>query len=226
MTDELLKFPSTPHVSLLPGVDVRADKVLSGKKREAFLSDEIIVEEKVDGANLGISFDANANLRLQNRGQWLTPPFRGQWKPLGGWLQQNAERLFDALGSNRILFGEWCYAQHSVHYDRLPDWFLGIDVWDCNEKRFWAVDRRDALLREAGLEAVGVLGHGRFPFGDLEGMLGDSFYGDVLAEGLYLRREENGFLTARAKLVRPSFVQSIGTHWSKAGVSPNELHGG
>lgn len=224
--DELVKFPSTPHLALLPGVDVRADKVLSEKEREAFLCAEIIVEEKVDGANLGISFDSSADLRLQNRGQWLKPPLRGQWKPLGGWLQQNAERLFDALGSNLILFGEWCYAQHSVHYDRLPDWFLGIDVWDCNEERFWAVDRRDALLQDAGLEAVGVLGHGRFTLDDLEAMLGNSLYGDVPAEGIYLRREENGFLRARAKLVRPSFVQSIGAHWSKAGVAPNELRRG
>jgi hypothetical protein len=29
-----------------------------------------------------------------------------------------------------ILFGEWCRAQHSVFYSRLPDYFLAFDIWD------------------------------------------------------------------------------------------------
>ncbi|MDD3918234.1 MAG: hypothetical protein PHX00_13850 [Synergistaceae bacterium] len=66
--NDFFKFPSTPHLAVLLGVDVRGDKVMSEKERDEFLRHEITVEEKIDGANLGISFDGGGNLWLQNRG--------------------------------------------------------------------------------------------------------------------------------------------------------------
>ncbi len=55
MKADFFKFPSTPHLATLPGVDIRGDKVLSGSERDEFLRHDLIVEEKADGANLGIS---------------------------------------------------------------------------------------------------------------------------------------------------------------------------
>ncbi len=52
MKDDFFKFPSTPHLATLPGVDIRGDKVLSESERDAFLKHGLVVEEKVDGANL------------------------------------------------------------------------------------------------------------------------------------------------------------------------------
>ena len=66
--NDFFKFPSTPHLAVLLGVDVRGDKVMSGEERGEFLRHEITVEEKIDGANLGISFDGDGSLRLQSRG--------------------------------------------------------------------------------------------------------------------------------------------------------------
>ena len=43
---EFYKYPSTPHVIVLPGVSVRNDKVLSAEERKFFLSHELIVEEE------------------------------------------------------------------------------------------------------------------------------------------------------------------------------------
>ena len=57
--NDFFKFPSTPHLAVLLGVDVRGDKVMSEKERDEFLRHEITVEEKIDGANLGISFDGD-----------------------------------------------------------------------------------------------------------------------------------------------------------------------
>lgn len=53
--DSLFKSPSTPHLITLEGVEVRDDKVLSESERTDFLKHELVIEEKVDGANLGIS---------------------------------------------------------------------------------------------------------------------------------------------------------------------------
>ena len=82
MNDSFFKFPSTPHLAALPDVDIREDKVLSESERFDFLRHSLVVEEKVDGANLGISFDSEGNIRAQNRGAYLYPPRSGQWKKL------------------------------------------------------------------------------------------------------------------------------------------------
>ena len=55
----------------MPGVDIRGDKILTESERDEFLQHVLTVEEKVDGANLGLSFDADGNIRAQNRGAYL-----------------------------------------------------------------------------------------------------------------------------------------------------------
>jgi hypothetical protein len=42
-------------------------------------------------------------------------------------------------------------------------------------------------------------------------------------EGVYVRREEGGWLEQRAKIVRPEFVQGMGQHWSDAALEKNAL---
>ena len=57
----------------------------------------------------------------------------------------------------------------------------------------------------------------------LKRLLAHSRLTDGPAEGLYVRREEDGRLMARAKLVRAEFVQAIEQHWSKRQLEPNRL---
>jgi hypothetical protein len=44
-------------------------------------------------------------------------------------------------------------------------------------------------------------------------------------EGLYLRTEFGGIVTARAKVVRPEFVEKLkrGAHWQYRAMTPNLL---
>jgi hypothetical protein len=80
VTNDFHKFPRTPHLAVLSDGVIRDDKVMSASERKMFLSHELVVEEKVDGANLGISFDGEARVRCQNRGSYLQHPYEGQWK--------------------------------------------------------------------------------------------------------------------------------------------------
>lgn len=188
------------------------------------LSNELVVEEKIDGANLGISFEEKIGFRFQNRGNWLEGKLTGQWERLRGWVAQHGSSLRALLPQDHVLFGEWCYARHSVEYDRLPDWFLAFDVYDAVADRFWSIERRDDLLREVGLAPVPKLASGRFSLPQLIQMLDEpSACGNDPREGIYLRHERDGRLIARAKLVRPEFVQEIGEHWSFRGIQPNRL---
>ena len=108
MKVEFYKFPSTHDLALLGDAEVRGDKVMSASERNEFLRHELVVEEKIDGANLGISFDADGNIRAQNRGAYLHLPSAGQWKKLSGWLNPRADALFEQLTDSYIIFGEWC----------------------------------------------------------------------------------------------------------------------
>jgi ATP-dependent RNA circularization protein (DNA/RNA ligase family) len=223
MPESFFKFPHTPHLAWLSSAPARQDKVLSPPEVRDFLSAEVLVEEKVDGANLGLSVDPSGHLRAQNRGSFLGTRASPQFQPLWPWLEARRERLVEALGQRLMLFGEWCFAVHSVRYDALPDWFLAFDVYDREAGRFWSAERRDALLDELGLSKVPELARGRFSLAEVQKLLGPSRLTHGLMEGLYLRRDHGGFLQARAKLVRPEFVQAIEEHWSSRPLERNVL---
>lgn len=223
MTD-FFRFPRTPHLAWLGADAPRDDKLLAPSEAKRLLAGDVIVEEKVDGANLGLTVDHSGAMRAQNRGSYLdldSPT--GQWKPLKRWLAVHQHALVATLHSDLMLFGEWCYATHSVRYTRLPDWFLAFDVYDRAKREFWSVDRRNTLASRLELPVVPELGRGRFDLDSIKGFLGRSRLTEGPPEGLYVRREEAGHLVERAKLVRAEFVQAIGEHWSKRRIEANQV---
>lgn len=220
---KFMKFPSTPYLAVLDGTSVRSDKVFSFSERERFLAHEVNIEEKIDGANLGISFDSEGILHAQNRGNCLQVPMTGQWKTLPAWLAHRNARFFDVLTDRYILFGEWCYAKHSVSYDQLPDWFIGFDVFDSQAERFVCKEIRDEFLASLELNVVPFVATGRLSLLEITEHLGKSRFGEGPAEGLYLRYDDADWLGQRAKIVRSEFVQSIEQHWSRAPLEVNRL---
>lgn len=221
--NEFFKFPSTRHILLHERVLLRGDKVLSPGEIAELLEHELTIEEKIDGANLGISFGQDGTIRLQNRGNWLLYPLNGQWKKLEEWIVWRQNALFDVLLDQYILFGEWCYATHSVYYSKLPDYFIGFDVYDKQASRFLSVKRRNELLERMGIAIIHQCAKGRYQLQNLADFFGKSYYGDELCEGIYLRWDEKGWLKKRAKLVREGFKQSIVTHWQKRELKVNHV---
>ena len=70
-THEFFRFPHTPHLAWLASGTPRDDKVLSPDEAHALLHHRVVVEEKLDGANMGISFSSEGVLHVQN--PYLTP---------------------------------------------------------------------------------------------------------------------------------------------------------
>jgi len=221
------RFPHTPHLAWLGPGQPRDDKVLSPTEAAEVLAGEVLVEEKVDGANVGLSVNEEGELCAQNRGSYLTPASsHPQFKPFFRWLDARRDALSDALFPDLMLFGEWCWAVHSVRYTKLPDWFLAFDVYDRARRQFWSAARRCEFAHALDVALVPKLGAGRYSVAKLRSMLGRSMLSDGPAEGIYVRRDEGEFLAARAKLVRPEFVQAIGDHWSRRSIETNQLEGG
>lgn len=222
MSDDFFRFPHTPHIEWLGKGEPRGDKLMLPHQVEEVLDAFLTVEEKVDGANVGFSLDATGKLRAQNRGAWTERDAGGQFKHLWSWAKRHEQNLEEALGQNLTLFGEWCYARHSLAYDALPEWFIGFDIYNRNEKRFYSVKKRNELMKSLGIEIIKPLATGCFSMADLKELLEKpSHYGSNQLEGIYLRQDSGLWLKQRAKLVRSDFTQTIDQHWSKKALIPN-----
>jgi len=224
MTD-FFRFPHTPHLAWLGQDAPRDDKVLSAAEAKVLLAGEVVVEEKMDGANLGLSLAPDGSLRAQNRGQYLAEPHAGQFARLPAWLVQHNDALRRVLAPNIIVFGEWCAARHSLEYVALPDWFLLFDVYDRLEGRFWCSSRRNALALSAGLFTAPQVARGRHTIASLKELVAtrSSRYRQGPLEGVVIRRESAQWCEHRAKLVRADFTQAIETHWRKRAIEWNRV---
>eukprot|EP00746_Dinoflagellata_sp_MGD_P165167 gnl/MRDRNA2_/MRDRNA2_94281_c0_seq1.p1 gnl/MRDRNA2_/MRDRNA2_94281_c0~~gnl/MRDRNA2_/MRDRNA2_94281_c0_seq1.p1 ORF type:complete len:1416 (+),score=292.18 gnl/MRDRNA2_/MRDRNA2_94281_c0_seq1:81-4250(+) len=219
-----LKFPSTPHLKDL-GSATRDDKHLDPTLVKKFCggSSMVVVEEKIDGANLGISLDSQYRPRLQGRSKWVNWETDYQFKGLEEWLSQHASTLCEVLERNRdILFGEWCAYRHTVEYTSLPCYFLAFDIYDRHVGRF--LSRRafhTRLQRASGakIACVPLVTYQVFQsVEEVEQLLKtQSKFGSCPLEGCYLRLDGDvadsttgeTYLEHRCKLVRSGFQQAI-----------------
>ncbi|MEX2560392.1 MAG: RNA ligase family protein [Pirellulales bacterium] len=233
--DEFVKYPRTPH--LFGSTGTLDDKHLDEAESKRFIADEsLIVEEKIDGTNVGIHFTTDDKMVLQCRGHLLTEGMHPQYDLFKQWVVVKRSALEERLQSRFILFGEWMYARHSVHYRQLPHYFFEFDVYDKDTEVFLSLERRLALLDGTGIHTVPVVHTGGLTRDRLEGLIGASLFDsrfenpltkrtDNLMEGLYLRTESAGGVTGRAKFVRPEFVEKVkqSTHWQHQAMVPNLL---
>ncbi len=220
------KFPRTPHLAWLGQDKPRSDKVMDKSERALFLEHPIVVEEKIDGANLGLFVSETGKLKAQNRGTILeSGKTHPQFEPFWNWLGKRMNTITQHLGRRYVIFGEWCYAVHSVYYSDLPDWYLGFDVLDMEKKGFLDSEFRNRLLGTMGIESVPRIARSCYTLDQLIVMLEDisSKVGARQPEGLYLRVENQGLTTRRAKLVRPEFHAGISEHWAKKALVRNRL---
>lgn len=233
----LRKYPRTRHLvgsRLQPG-----DEDLDAVPMRELAGRHVVIEEKMDGANCGVSFGPDAELLLQSRGHYLTGgPREKQFNLLKQWANALADALFDRLGGRFVMYGEWLYAKHTVYYDALPHFYIEFDILDTDTGEFLDTLRRAELLRGLAVTPVRVLYAGEFPGEDaLRAMLGPSHFvtPDAPAqlreqtaklgwdvdravrqtdltgrmEGLYLKVEEDGVVRERYKFVRADFLTVV-----------------
>jgi hypothetical protein len=217
------KFPRTAH--LWGSASTRDDRVLSEADTRRALAGPLSVEEKIDGANVGLSFSDEGALVIQNRGHYLSAGDHAQYGPLWPFAYERLDALFAVLGPHKILFGEWCFAKHSCVYDALPAYFVAFDLYDKRDASFADRAAVEAACEATECVAVPLLARGAVLRSTeaLDAMIGRAQWGPGRAEGVYLRREEGGRVTARYKWVRKDFTAGITAHWNSKPLEPNKL---
>ena len=159
MNELFVKFPTTPHLFAIDHQIARSDKLVDSQIKQLFYQLPVTVEEKVDGANIGFSLTADGDILVQNRGNYITADSHPQYRLLPAWITRHQESLFELLMPGRILFGEWCYAKHSVYYEKLSDWFLAFDIYDIARERFLSCEKRHELLLQTQITEVPTIGY-------------------------------------------------------------------
>lgn len=152
----LVKYPRTPHLegSRLQAGDHDLKSVSFAELKGRF----VVVEEKVDGANAALRFDANGKLYLQSRGHFLSGGARERHFDLfKRWATSKAHEFWPVIRDRYVVYGEWMYAKHTVFYDLLPHYFLEFDVLDLQTNQFLSTPARRRLLRGLPIASVPVL---------------------------------------------------------------------
>lgn len=157
----MYKYPRTRHIegSRKQVGDEELEYISFKEIKDYYL----VLEEKVDGANSGISFDEDGNLLLQSRGHFLNGGYgEQQFALMKVWANCHKTELYDLLGSRYIMYGEWLYAKHTVFYDALTHYFMEFDIFDKETKQFLSTKKRREFLKGVSfITSVLVLFEGR-----------------------------------------------------------------
>ena len=229
---EIKKYPRTPHIegSNLQEGDFDLSQIPFTYLKNKYL----VIEEKVDGSNVGISFK-NGELILQNRSHALEGGYKErQYDLFKVWVNTYSDDFYKVIGERYIIYGEWMYAKHNIYYDNLPHYFLEFDVYDKENNVFLDTKSRRELLKDLNIFSVPVLKEGYFKtYKEILDLLSNSIYisEDVssrLMEGLYIKIEEDNIVKERFKYVRKQFkqVQEGNNDFYKKDIVPNKIKKG
>lgn len=160
--EQIYKYPRTRHLE--GSREQTGDEDLKCVKFDELLGQYLVLEEKVDGANCGVSFGADQKMYLQSRGHFLNGGYgERQFDLFKLWAGCFEDRLRQLLKDRYVMYGEWLYAKHTVFYDRLPHYLMEFDIFDKETGKFFSTARRRKFLEEAPfISSVRVLAQGRF----------------------------------------------------------------
>jgi len=201
-----IKYPRTHHLEWSEGrtSDDKTQFDLSN-----FVGKEIIITEKMDGENTTMMNDCYYARSLDSNNHQSRNFVKGIWG-----------RIKHEIPNEIRVCGENLYAQHSLRYENLPDYFLVFSIWDGVTCLSWddTVGYADML----GLKTVNVLYRGKCDLKFLREFKIDT----STQEGFVVRVSEafylNDFKQSVVKWVRKGHVQTD-EHWMNSKIKPNRL---
>lgn len=211
-----VKYDKTFHV-----FPVTSKFNLDNTQINRLLSGKVVVEEKMDGANIGI-IRHNKGFSLQKRGSLVGQSEHEQFGFFHNWANTTAYSRIMNVQPGHLIYGELLYAKHHIYYDSLPEYVLVFDVKFNGE--WMDHEERKAFCDVYGFHMVPLVAEGSFTKNDLPKLMPEkSAYGPD-AEGIVVKRyAKNGYF--RGKIVKPGFIKALeeSEHWTKYNVERNKL---
>lgn len=214
------KYNRTMHVPWSPGAS-NDDKIATSI--DNLIKTPIIITEKMDGSNT--SLESEGCYARTHSGAPTHPSF-------------DALKAFHATIKYKIpggtqLFGEWCYARHSIDYGELPGYFLLFNVRYLNPiVPLWAPwEDVEMWAEEIGVPTVPVLlkssaGSDRELENITNKLMNNPSLCGGIREGVVIRIQqgfsENNFSSCVMKCVRANHVQTT-EHWKDQTIIRNKL---
>lgn len=123
------------HIMHLPGsrigpgdhtCDAGMARIATEKLRDEF--DRVIVQEKLDGSNVGVARLGDTILALVRAGHLAgSSPYEQHWH-FDKWVRDNRRRFLDVLRDGERLCGEWLMQAHGTRYDLKHEPFVVFDL--------------------------------------------------------------------------------------------------
>lgn len=204
-----VKYPRTYHLPWSPG-GTDDDRVL--QDTSCFSGKRVVITEKLDGENSSLYTDY-LHARSLDSGS----------HPSRGWLRNLHAQIASSIPVQWRVCGENLFAEHTLHYDNLPSYFMAFSIWDeSNNCLSW--DETVVYCSLLDLEMVPVLYDGIWDEQACR-KLADSM--DLTKREGYVVRLADGFPFAAfrrsvAKFVRASHVGTA-HNWMQRAVVRNGL---
>jgi hypothetical protein len=215
------KYNRTFHFPFSPGA-TSDDKIAASM--EKLIGAPIVLTEKVDGSN--VSLETNGCYARTHAG----PPTHKSFDMLK--VLHSAVRF--QIPNNIQLFGEWCYAKHSIEYSELPGYFLLFNVRNLESSTWDAWEYVEQWAHEIDVSTVPVLYKGTVSSERELKELVESFMNQPSAcggirEGVVARVarifNDEEFPSCVMKCVRANHVQTD-EHWKNQDIIKNKLKSG
>lgn len=206
----LTKYPRTPHLPWSKGSE--DDIVLA----ETFFNmhQRVVITEKMDGENTTV-YRHDYHARSVDSGYHASQT----------WVKNSVSKWQHLLGETERVVGENLYAVHSLRYDDLPSYFLGISFWVGNMCQPW--HRTLELFEILEVTPVPVLFEGTWgeALDWVQNYSGNPL-NDRIREGYVVRAAEGfdlvNFHKRVAKYVRPNHV-TTDSHWKQGKLDKNGI---
>ena len=214
---KLPEFPRTRHLPYKPNASAN-DVIALESEAAVVFEQQVLVEEKIDGASIGIAIEDNHFLirnrnHIVNKGFVKNTPAKKQFTSVWNWTVENRSKFDQIMEQGPYsVYGEWMVGRHGMKYDRLPDWFIAYDVYDQEQQHFLGYNIARPLLTECGFCVPARIYSGNFIVNS-EGFYGlmtewNSAWADEKMEGIYIRVGEE-IVTHRFKMVRSDFERNV-----------------
>lgn len=214
------KYEKTYRI-LVPQISTKGKHYLSDVEVSRLMGGNVVLLEKLDGANVGIIRHKN-EFRLQKRGSLVDASEHFQFNFFKAWTQLNYDKLMQ-IPQDTILYGELMICKHTIFYDKLPDYFIPFAWLNRSTETYYHYDDMSELCNKLGLTPAPEIARGHFRTIDLFDMIPNpSNFGSTTAEGLVVWNYKKGL---RGKIVREQFQKSMDHtgHWERQPVVKNLL---